>query len=134
MTCIRCNHDTAKKFGFYGKRHIRRFRCKSCRITFAEPHSKVGNHYTDPVKAEQALSMMLEGMSVRAISRLTGLHLQTVLALMNTAAVNAQRVFDTRVRNVRCKHIQADEIWSFVGKKQKAVRNEDSPEMGDSWI
>ena len=35
MTCIRCQHGTAKKFGTYGKAHIQRFRCDTCRATFS---------------------------------------------------------------------------------------------------
>jgi transposase-like protein len=48
MTCKRCNHDTAKKFGTYGKRHIQRYRCTECKTTFSEPSPKLGLHYTSP--------------------------------------------------------------------------------------
>jgi hypothetical protein len=53
--------------------------------------------------------MMLEGVSVRAISRLTSLHVQTILDLMLTASENAQKVFDRLVRNIRPKYVQLDE-------------------------
>lgn len=72
MTCIRCKH-IAKRLGTYGKRRIQRYRCTSCRTTVSDPSAKLGNHYTDPEVAAKTLSMMLEGMSVRAISRITGL-------------------------------------------------------------
>src|ERR1035438_3143722 len=75
MTCKRCHHDTARKFGAYGKRHIQRYRCSDCKATFSEVAPKIGTHYTSPETASKALAMMLEGMSVRAISRLTGLHI-----------------------------------------------------------
>ena len=130
MTCIRCKHDTAKKFGYYGKRRIQRYRCRSCRTTFAAPAPKLGTHYTEPETAAKALSLMLEGMSVRAISRCTGLHLQTILALMNTAAERAQQMSDAYLRNLRVRYIQADEIWGFVGKKDK----HDPAEMGNAWV
>jgi len=90
MTCQRCHHDTARKFGTYGKRHIQRYRCSDCKATFSEPAPKIGTHYTDPETAAKALAMMLEGMSVRAISRLTGLHIRTILALMVTAGEKCQ--------------------------------------------
>jgi transposase-like protein len=64
MTCIRCNHGTAKRFGYSGKRHIQRWRCTSCKTTFSESAPKLGTHYTDPETAAKALSMMLEGMSI----------------------------------------------------------------------
>ncbi len=88
MTCKRCNH-AARKFGRYGKRQVQRYRCTTCKITFSEYEPKLGNHYTAPEVAAKALAMMLEGMSVRAISRLTGLHKHTILALMNTASERA---------------------------------------------
>jgi IS1 family transposase/transposase-like protein len=132
MTCKRCNH-TARKFGRYGKRHIQRYRCITCKITFSEYEPKLGRHYTAPGTACKALAMMLEGMSVRAISRLTGLHKGTILSLMNTASERATKLLDSVVRNVRVRYVQADEIWCFVGKKQRQVRVGDSPEIGDQW-
>ncbi len=134
MTCIRCNHGTANRFGHYGRKRIQRYRCHTCRATFAAPRTKLGSHYTDPGIAVKALSMMLEGMSIRAISRITGLHKQTILSLVLTAAEHAKAVFDSRVPNVRCRYVQADEVWGYVGKKQKHVRPSDSTELGDAWL
>jgi IS1 family transposase/transposase-like protein len=132
MTCRRCNH-TARKFGRYGKRNIQRYRCITCKVTFSEYEPKLGTHYTDPETASKALAMMLEGMSVRAISRLTGLHKGTILSLMLTASQRAGAKADSLVRNVHVRYVQADEIWCFVGKKQRQLRVDDSPEMGDQW-
>jgi IS1 family transposase/transposase-like protein len=132
MTCKRCNH-TARKFGRYGKRHIQRYRCTTCKATFSEYEPKLGTHYTDPEIAAKALAMMLEGMSVRAISRLTGLHKGTILSLMDTAAQRASMKLNSLVRDVRVRYVQADELWCFVGKKQRQVRTGDSAELGDQW-
>src|SRR5271166_4342081 len=104
MTCRRCNH-VVRRFGTYGKRRIQRYRCISCKITFSEPAPKVGSHYTDPETAAKALAMMLEGMSIRAISRLTGLHKGTILSLMNTAAQAIGANLDSLVRNVRVGYV-----------------------------
>jgi len=133
MTCKRCNH-TVRKFGTYGERHIQRYRCTTCKLTFSEPEPKLGTHYTPPNVAAKALAMMLEGMSVRAISRLTGLHKGTILSLMNTAAERAATLLDSTLRNVRVRYVQADEIWAFVGKKDKHVRVEDPDEFGNQWV
>jgi len=132
MTCKRCNH-TARKFGRYGKRRIQRYQCSTCKATFTEHEPRLGTHYTDPETAAKALAMMLEGMSVRATSRLTGLHKGTILALMLTASQRAGAKLDSLVRNVRVGYVQADEIWCFVGKKQRQVRTGDSPDLGDQW-
>lgn len=135
MTCIRCQHQGAKKFGTYGKRRIQRYRCISCRSTFADPAAPkpLGTHYTSPEVAAKALSMMLEGMSIRAISRLTGLHKNTILSLMLTAAQNASHVFEA-IRNLRPRYLQCDEVWCFLGKKARHVRKDDAAELGDQWV
>ncbi len=132
MTCRRCNH-TARKFGRYGKRHIQRYRCSTCKATFSDYEPKLGTHYTDPETASRALAMMLEGMSVRAISRLTGLHKGTILSLMDTASQRAGAKLDSLVRNVRVRYVQADEIWTFVAKKDRHVRVDDPEEFGNQW-
>ena len=133
MTCIRCTHGMCRKFGYYGKRHVQRWRCQSCKATFSQPAPKLGTHYTAPDIATKALSMMLEGMSIRAISRITGLHKHTILALMLTAAKAASNTMNS-IRNLRPNYLQCDEIWCFVGKKAKHVRKDDSPEIGDQWV
>jgi len=132
MTCRRCNH-IARKFGRYGKRRIQRYRCITCKLTFSDYEPKLGTHYTSPDVAAKALAMMLEGMSVRAISRLTGLHKGTILSLMDTAAQRAGAKLDSLVRNVRVRYVQADEIWTFVSKKDKHVRVDDPEEFGNQW-
>lgn len=78
--------------------------------------------------------MMLEGMSLRAISRITGLYKNMILSLMLMAADNAQRVFKSRVRQVRANYIECDEVWCFVGKKARRVRKADPAEFGDQWV
>src|SRR5271166_1155217 len=127
MTCRRCNH-VVRRFGTYGKRRIQRYRCISCKITFSEPAPKVGRHYTDPETAAKALAMMLEGMSVRAISRLTGLHKHTILALMTTAAIKARTLLDARVQNISPRYVQMDELWAFVHTREPNLCDGDPDE------
>jgi transposase-like protein len=98
MTCIRCTHGTCRKFGYYGKRRIQRWRCQSSRATFSQPVPKLGTHYTDPETAAKVLTLMLEGMSVRAISRFTGMHKHTILLLMLTASEKAHQVLNANRR------------------------------------
>jgi transposase-like protein/IS1 family transposase len=133
MTCKRCHHDTARKFGTYGKRHIQRYRCSDCKATFAEVAPKIGTHYTSPETASKALAMMLEGMSVRAISRLTGLHIATILSLMVTAGEKCQQLLNAKVRNLRPNLVQADELHSFVGCHENRLRSDAPKEWGSVW-
>jgi hypothetical protein len=73
-------------------------------------------------------------MSVRAISRLTGIHKATILALLLTVGLNCARLFDTKVRNLRPRYIQADEAWTFVQKKQKQLKADDPADYGDQYV
>jgi transposase-like protein len=108
MTCIKCHHGQTKRFGFVGKHHIQRYRCTFCNTTFVEPRPKpLDSHYLPLEKATQALSMMLEGMSVRAISRLTGIDKNTVLSLMLTAGRKARAVSDALIRDIPARRVQA---------------------------
>lgn len=132
MTCTRCKHQSCKRFGFTGKRRVQRWRCQSCKATFCEAVPKLGTHHTDPAKASQALAMMLEGMSVCAISRLTGMHKNTILGFMLTAAQRADTVM-SGIR-IRPRYLQCDELWSFLGKKRRHVRKGDPVDCGDQWI
>ena len=80
--------------------------------------------------------MMLEGMSVRAISRLTGLHKHTVLSLMNTAAERARQTLDSRVRNISPRFVQMDEMWAYVHTRDPHLNEGDPDEWGSTmlWI
>jgi IS1 family transposase len=131
MTCRKCQHSTVKKFG--RRNNIQRYRCNSCSAVFTDQQPRMGSHYIRQDQAEKALIMMLEGMSVRAISRITGLHKNTVLSLMVTASQNAQRVFDRMVRNVRPKFVQLDELWAMVGCHGKRVTVDSPAGWGDAW-
>jgi len=75
-------------------------------------------------------------VSVRAISRVTGVHKGTILALLKTVGASCARLFDAKVQNVRPRGIQADAAWTFVQKKQKRLKVDDPIECGDQcvWI
>ena len=85
-------------------------------------------------EATTALGMLLEGMSIRAVQRLTGLDRNTICDLILVAGDNCERFLRSKVKNVAAKDVQLDEIWSFVGCKEKTrVARGYSAEMGDSW-
>lgn len=85
-------------------------------------------------KALLAIQLLIEGTSIRSTERITQLHRDTILRLLVLAGERCIALMDTRMRNLQCKRIQADEIWSFIGKKQRNVRVEDADELGDAWI
>src|ERR1700684_4687538 len=86
-------------------------------------------------KRVQILSMLVEGSSMRSVSRVCGVSINTVTKLLIDAGKVCAAFHDERVRNVGAKAIQCDEIWSFAYAKQKNVRfAKSAPEgAGDIW-
>jgi len=87
--------------------------------------------------AERAkiLGFLVEGMSLRAASRLADCSINTVTKLLVDVGTACAEYQDSALRNLPCKRIQCDEIWSFVGAKQKNVPAEREGEfgVGDVW-
>ena len=86
-------------------------------------------------KRVQILSMLVEGSSMRSISRVVDVSINTVSGLLVDAGKACAEHHDRTVRNVASKRIQADEIWSFCYAKQKNVATaKAAPEdAGDVW-
>jgi IS1 family transposase len=83
----------------------------------------------------QILSLLVEGSSLRSISRVTGVSINTVTKLLVDAGTACAVYHDEMVRNVKAKRIQNDEIWSFCYAKDKNVRGaKAAPEgAGNVW-
>jgi IS1 family transposase len=81
------------------------------------------------------LHLLCEGMSIRAITRLTGASKNTVAKLLIDAGKACAAYHDANVRDVKAARVQVDEIWSFTYAKQKNVASaKDAPEgAGDTW-
>lgn len=81
------------------------------------------------------LGCLVEGMSVRATCRITGAAKKTVLRLIGEFGTSCAEYQDKTLRNLSCKHLQCDEIWSFCYSKDKNVP-EDKKNVfgyGDVW-
>lgn len=81
------------------------------------------------------LHLLCEGMSIRAITRLTGASKNTVAKLLVDAGNACAAYHDHYVRNVKAERIQVDEIWTFTYAKQKNVKTaKAAPDhAGDTW-
>jgi len=80
------------------------------------------------------LGMLVEGNSLRSCSRLADASINTVTKLLVDLGAACQKFHDERVRNVRVRRLQADEIWCFIGAKAKNVKPEKKAEgWGDVW-
>jgi IS1 family transposase len=86
-------------------------------------------------KRVQILSMLCEGSSMRSISRVVDVSINTVSGLLVDAGKACAEHHDRTVRGVTSKRIQADEIWSFCYAKQKNVATAKAApeEAGDVW-
>lgn len=81
------------------------------------------------------LGMMVEGNSIRAITRMTGVSKNTVAKLLEDGGAAFSDYQDRTLRGLTCKRVQVDEIWAFVYAKAKNVKTAKSaPEnAGDCW-
>jgi len=86
-------------------------------------------------KRVQILTMLVEGSSMRSVSRVCSVSINTVTKLLVDAGTACAAFHDERVRNVTAKAVQCDEIWSFSYAKNKNVKFAKSPSegAGDVW-
>ena len=84
-------------------------------------------------KRVMILSMLCEGSSMRSISRIADVSINTVTKLLVDAGETCLALHDELVRDVKASKIQCDEIWSFVGAKQRNVATAKGDPHGDVW-
>lgn len=85
-------------------------------------------------KRTQVVAALVEGNSINATCRMTGVAKHTVLNLLRDLGCAAASYHHHHVRNVRVRRLQCDEIWSFVGAKKKNATPEQKAEgWGDVW-
>lgn len=87
-----------------------------------------------PLEAQTAaIAALCEGNSIRSTERLTGIHRDTIMRLGVRVGRGCARLHDYYMRDLMISQIQLDELWAFVGKKQKNVQFSDSPSSGDAY-
>jgi len=84
-------------------------------------------------KAELVLKLLLEGNSVSTVERVTEVHHTTIHKLLVLAGEKCERIMAEKIRNVEVRDVECDELWAFIGKKQKRVRPEDDQNLGDNY-
>lgn len=93
----------------------------------------MANNLKPELKAT-AVSMLCEGSSIRSVERITGIHRDTVMRLGIRMGEGCKTIMDEKLRNLPRRLIQVDEIWGFIGMKQKtAHRNHAKGKVGDVW-
>lgn len=86
-------------------------------------------------KRIQIIALLTEGVSLRAITRITGVSINTVTKLLIDAGKACDEFQSLAFRNLTCRRIQVDEIWAFCYAKQRNVETaKAAPEVaGDIW-
>ena len=80
------------------------------------------------------LTCLVEGNSVRSTERMCNVHRDTILRFLVRVGDGCARVSDRLMRGLPCKKVQVDEVWGFIGKKQRHLRPEDDhARLGDIW-
>jgi hypothetical protein len=72
------------------------------------------------------VSALAEGSSIRSIERMTGVHPDTIMRLGVKVGQGCAALMDEKMRNLPCARLECDEIWGFIGKKEKHVKPADA--------
>ena len=89
-----------------------------------------------PHKKLAVISALIEGCSVRATSRMTGVHKTTILKVLVEMGEKCENLMKESMHGIACQAIECDEIWGFIGKKQGHVSDKDmltNPAFGDAY-
>lgn len=90
-----------------------------------------------PDKQLSVIHLLCEGNSIRSTERLTGVHRDTIMRLLVKTGGRCRDLLDRTMRGLVLRHIELDEIWTFVHCKQKQVPVEerrDNPLIGDQYL
>lgn len=134
MTCHNCKIE-AKKSG-KDRKGNQRYRCNLCKRRFqADRERLLGNMYLNEDKAVLVLHLLLEGNSIRSIERITGIEKKTITSLLLLAGEHCEELMRRKIKGVAVKDVEADEIWGFVGcKNRHKLYNEiTDPDVGDAY-
>ncbi len=132
-----CSHTSRKKFG-KDRKGNQRYRCLACGLTWTEAQPKPLGDMRVPLEtAKLALRLLVEGSSIRSTERITGLHRDTVCKLLVHFGQACQQFMDERMQGLKLTHLQFDEQWTYVGKKQGTLtvqEREEKSDVGDVFL
>ena len=80
------------------------------------------------------VNALVEGCSIRSTERMTGVNRETIGTLLVRVGDGCASLLDETMRDLPCARLELDELWAFVGKKQRHVSSsDDASRMGDTW-
>jgi len=137
MIC--CAHTRKKKHG-RDRRGNQRHKCLACGKTFTDAPAQpkpLGNMRVPVELAKLALRLLVEGNSIRSTERITGLHRDTICRLLVTFGEACRDFLDRKMQGLSLTHLQFDEQWTFVYKKQSRLTVEEKAtchDVGDMYL
>jgi IS1 family transposase len=84
-------------------------------------------------KQTAIIAALAEGSSIRSIERITGVHRDTIMRLGVRVGKGCEMLMDSKMQDLGCNYLQLDEVWGFIGKKERHCSVDDNPEYGDVW-
>lgn len=133
MLCPFCE-TLARRFG-RNRNGSQRYQCLACGRTFTDGDTRpTDRRYLPLDRAVFCLRLLLEGTSIRSTERLTRTHRDTIISLLVAAGERCQGFLEEMIRDVPVEDVQADEIWAFIGCKEKTrERNNYAEYFGDAY-
>lgn len=135
MIC--CAHTSFQKYGKTSKGE-QRYRCNMCgKVWFYAQPKVLGPMRVAVEDAKLALRLLVEGSSIRSAARITGLHKKTICKLLVHFGNACQRFLDERMTGLTLDHLQFDEQWTYVFKKQDKLtvtERETCHDKGDIYL
>jgi transposase-like protein len=97
---------------------VRKLVCRACGAVFCERQGTAFYDIRSPEdKVLLALKLILQGLSLRAVSNVLGVKLDTVRQWLTRSALHAEQVNDVLIKEIKINRVELDELWSFVRKK-----------------
>lgn len=125
------------KYGFLKKEKTQRYKCKKCNRYCSDADKRTfGTLRSKPETIIMVLKLLTEGMGVRGTSRIVNCHRDTVLRILKLAGQRSYNLLKRKLQDVPVKHVEADEIWTFIQRKSEPCTN---PELdlnpwGDFYV
>jgi transposase-like protein/IS1 family transposase len=108
-----CQHENRRTNG-KTETGSQRYRCKDCGKSWTEKTAILGGMRLEIAKATQVIELLCEGMSIRAITRITGVSKDTIIDLLVHVGEKCEEYMQENIRGIFVGECQVDELWSFV--------------------
>lgn len=133
MFCSLCNGGM-RRFG-WNRNGSQRYRCDACRRTFTDAQTRPQDQRcVDPATMLTILHQILEGSSIRSQERIYGVSKRAIIRAIVEAGEKCERFLRRAIIGVQVEDVQCDEIWGFVGCKEKTrERLNRAACFGDVW-